>query len=170
MVVYRQNTEIWHKQVSKSVSSPPLQASVRGADLLFLCVSATVLSVQLYRCSKGRCNPLCSCVTFEALMRASTNHSLVDWAACLRLGLNTQSSAWEVSSSTITPPDSLTWPAYWLHLLSPETKTSIYCRPDFSVCTEGGQIDIYYLHDSIFPESSPGLAIIRAAMSLDFSR
>ena len=43
------------------------------------------------------------------------------------------------------------WPAYWLHFLSPETKTSIYRRPDFSVCTEGGQIDIHYLHYSIFP-------------------
>ena len=39
-------------------------------------------------------------------MRAFTNHSLVAWTACLRLGLNTQSSAWEVSGSTATTPDS----------------------------------------------------------------
>ena len=64
--------------------------------------------MQLYRCSIGRRNPnpLCTRATFEALMRASTNHSLVAWTACLRLDLNTQSSAWEVCGSTTTPPDS----------------------------------------------------------------
>ena len=70
---------------------------------IFLCVSATVLSVQLFRCRESP-NPLCTRVTFEALMRASTNHSLVAWTACLTLDLNTQSSAWEVSGSNTTPP------------------------------------------------------------------
>ena len=62
--------------------------------------------MQLFRCSIGRHNPnpLCTRVTFEALMRASTNQSLVAWTACLRLDLNTQSSAWEVSGSNTTPP------------------------------------------------------------------
>ena len=62
----------------------------------------------IYRCSIGgrNPNPLCTRVTVEALMRASTNHSLVAWTACLRLDLITQSSAWELSGSTTTPPDS----------------------------------------------------------------
>ena len=65
--------------------------------------------MQLYRCSIGRRNPnpLCTRLTFEALMRTSTNHSLVAWTACLRLDLNNRSSAWEVSGSTTTPPGSL---------------------------------------------------------------
>ena len=69
-----------------------------------------------------------------------------------------------------TKNQNMTWPAYWLHFLSPETKTSSYRRPDFSACTEGGQIDINYLHYSIFPESSSGLLTIWATISLDFSR
>ena len=48
----------------------------------------------------------------------------------------------------------------------PRNWTSIYRRPDFSVCTEGGQIDIYYLHDSIFPESSPGLVTCERQLRL----
>ena len=69
-----------------------------------------------------------------------------------------------------TKNKNMTWPAYWLNFLSPETKTSSYRRPDFSACTEGGQIDINYLHYSIFPESSSGLLTIWATISLDFSR